>query len=907
MAAAFLLFFCAPTHVSGENGETSPEDQRLAGFVTEIKADSLGPYDGVYWLCDDGSVRPGDEPCDSIGGIRHGLPKNFVDEIGRHRGIYIGQILNATQYEVFLDYDRIFSRAKQYQVEKYLREVDDGWIMRTARFTPGLVDSVAEAQWGLGFMSSLCERDDMISKHYFVVREFARDIPHDRPSEPRTEADSLTGPPQESLERYLALTPEGTTVWNGLNTLIETQPSPAESSAIIGGILFDIRENILTVEPAWRLNAIDLSLYLEEILIERAAQWRPKTVVEALNKNYTLARALTGCGYIGLWEWGKISPSLAVDDDGMSRAPIPIDSYSAAARRAFDGGTAMFAAHYRTVEDLFSGFEPLAAGFINHRMRSTLLEEMSVAVGETQLYLAGLTAPDNKALADSIQSHFRGMSPGVTGGVLRFAAVTDTIVSFSADTIYVLPRLPDARAASAYMSPDSVRAGSFVWPHASALRFPVSIVSTGAFAVIDSANGTAMFYAVSPQGRVVFKPAADATEDESRLIGVSVPDIDDNMIRTDGIDLDETNCIPMTSIAAMGFGRVCGDRASAIGVLSTRFPDAVPKGFVIPFGVFRDHFDQSQPGTDRTYWDFVEETFEKAREWREDGELESVIDHIVLLRFAQLREMLQSMPLTPEFRSNLSTTFAQVFEMPIGTAPVNLVTHTNASGLEAVMDFNNPIHYNLTSESTIHRAILDAWASVFLDASYHARQRQLNDPEKLYASILIQRAINFEKSGVIITTGLVNSEPEDITVSIGWGVANDDHSRETSLLKADGTDVLLSPVRQLEYSVLSAGGGLGVGYTREMNEMTGTTGRLAFRHLVSVVRSELRRFTGSSTHSPVVLDLGFDGDNAWIVGIRPLATERRAARTAYLSNLDSNSWIDLDVQPDAPFPGPQDN
>ena len=83
----------------------------LARLVGELKEDPQGPFESIGWFCADGTTNPGDEPCDSVGGIRHGVHKDQVTRIARSLGIYLGQVLACAEFDVFLDEHRFFSRA----------------------------------------------------------------------------------------------------------------------------------------------------------------------------------------------------------------------------------------------------------------------------------------------------------------------------------------------------------------------------------------------------------------------------------------------------------------------------------------------------------------------------------------------------------------------------------------------------------------------------------------------------------------------------------------------------------------------------------------------------------------------------------------------------------------------------
>lgn len=70
------------------------------------------------------------------------------------------------------------SRLKQYQLDKYLRTVDNGWINQKGQFYRGSVQVEDEEAWGIDFYTWLLAKDDVLEQRYFLVRQSLRDIPH---------------------------------------------------------------------------------------------------------------------------------------------------------------------------------------------------------------------------------------------------------------------------------------------------------------------------------------------------------------------------------------------------------------------------------------------------------------------------------------------------------------------------------------------------------------------------------------------------------------------------------------------------------------------------------------------------------------------------------------------------------
>jgi len=135
-----FLFFYLLTIGFGIAQEKYTAEQ-LQTKITSYKNDIRGPYRDIRWFCTDGSIRQPKDPCpDNIGpGVQHARYKDEVISIGKTNHIYLGQILAYTDIDEFWDTADNHSRLKQYQLDKYLRLVDNGWINQKGQFYRGSV------------------------------------------------------------------------------------------------------------------------------------------------------------------------------------------------------------------------------------------------------------------------------------------------------------------------------------------------------------------------------------------------------------------------------------------------------------------------------------------------------------------------------------------------------------------------------------------------------------------------------------------------------------------------------------------------------------------------------------------------------------------------------------------------
>src|SRR5260370_5968531 len=167
---ALGAFFAPRTPADG--GLDDPATVRA--MVDAYKKDPLGPYQTLRWFCPDGSILLPQQRCPTPGGIQHAVPKDGVRNLALRQHVFLGQILAGTPNDEFLDEANGFSRPMQYQLERYLRAVDDGWIMRKAYAFRGAVQAEDEEAWSRRFLEWLVARDDLLASRFFLDRKSTR-------------------------------------------------------------------------------------------------------------------------------------------------------------------------------------------------------------------------------------------------------------------------------------------------------------------------------------------------------------------------------------------------------------------------------------------------------------------------------------------------------------------------------------------------------------------------------------------------------------------------------------------------------------------------------------------------------------------------------------------------------------
>lgn len=946
----FLPAFCAHAQTSNTND--------LKQLVQDCKKDQRGPYQSIRWFCPDGTILPPQERCPQPGGIQHALHKNVVQKIAREKGIFLGQILAGTPIEVFFDAANQNSRLKQYQMEKFLHAVDDGWIMQKARYYRGAVQAEDEEAWGLSILLNLMGRSDVLDAQFFLLRQAVKDIPHaannDRWQSIRAVSkiisDSLSafmdlrvklhGQPDETdlkrvrdfrtrnrlsitpgidaqfeklitdldiayhpfdirtLQNYIADLPGQSPLAIQLNTFIRTHTrgwtnngSLVSRCDDLAELLLGIRFNLSQVKLAKaRLAMLDLSNELENVLYREVGNWQPETVGELLAKNFVLAKAATGCGFLELWEWHTVESLLRAPNSDAKIPYTQVREKIEYARRIVEWGTGMVRSHYEPIASLFGTFEPLASGFIDDRIRASILLRLGDVVGQLKDIADRFSNTSNKVFNIANQNHVRGLNPGFAVGEMVVVTGSAENIDFATDKIYVVQRTPsEMKPVAGIATVEEGNLVSHVQLLARNLGIPNAVLSQQNLLDLQKFSGQQVFYAVSPEGTVVMKSTSAMTVQEKALIEVRKRSEERIAVPARKLDLNRKDLLSLKNLRAFDSGKYCGPKAANLGQLKYMFPENVVEGLVIPFGAFRAHLDQIMPGTDNTYWHFLEQTFVYARDEREVGLDEAEVEKRTLENLAQLREAIKKIDFLPGFREKLRQRFHQEFDEELGELAVFIRSDTN---MEDLKDFTgaglNLTVFNVVDEEKILQGIRDVWASPYTERSYRWRQKYLLNPENVYPSILIIPTVNVQKSGVMITTGVTSLNSNDVTVAFsrGAGGAVEGQAAETYLLRYDGKNILQTPAREVYYNLLPETGGSKKATTFFNERLLNEADLQKLRDFSQVVKKKLPGAPGIETDGPFDVELGFLDGKIWLFQIRPYVENKRAKSTAYLQALD---------------------
>jgi hypothetical protein len=927
-------------------------DEDIRGLVQLFKNDPRGPFQAIRWFCPDGTVVAPPEHCSQPGGIQHALPKTAVQEMADRQGIYLTQILAGTLYEDFWDAGHEHSRAKQYVLEKFLFETDDGWILRKAQYYRGAYQVEDEEAWGLQFFQWLLKKSEPLREQFFLIRQLAKAVPHRSQNdyllrlralskeiadldarfmdirtkihgqpeasdsqlvknfvshyqssvgpEIRAKLDQLQQAMEtfyqetrvEHLRTYLSRIPENSICTDKLNRLLESAGSstPRELCISISELLWTLRQQLVIEQQASRkLNLLDLSIDLESILFRNTADWRAVTGTDLIEKVWVLCEAAAACGFLEIWEWEAIAPFLAKSERQPSM-PLPqFAEKNAAFRRLLEWSTGMVYAIMEPAVQVYR-FEPLAAGFFDHCLRSSVILPLGEAVTVLSDITASQTGSRNQVMQIKDSGGMQGLNPGFSTGALTVIPGSPEQVEFNPQQIVALSRVPsNLTPVAGILTVSEGNLVSHVQLLARNLGIPNAVINASHLQALLPFQDAMVFYAVSPGGTIVMKPVAEMTVEEKQLVEIQARSEEKIRVSVDKLRLNQINLMPLSQVKSTDSGQLCGPKAANLGQLKQLFPDHVVNGIVIPFGVFDLHLDQMIPGRNITYWQMLQTIYREAERDRQSGMDEEAIENKLLDRLKTYREWLKIMPFEAEFIAELSQYFITQFGRELGKVPVFIRSDTN---MEDLKDFTgaglNLTVFNVVEKEKILQAIRDVWMSPFTERSYRWRQKYLLNPESVYPSILIMPTVSVDKSGVMVTSGVPSGASTDISVAFNRGVAGSVEGQisEQVLLKSNGEDELISPARETEFTTVPESGG-----TRKMgtafNERILTdSDRRQLRQIADLIRQRMQQVSGADSQGPYDVELGFQNDQLYLFQVRPFVENRKARSSAYLQHLD---------------------
>jgi hypothetical protein len=923
------------------------EAQQLRQSIQEMRANPRGPFSQIRWFCNDGSVLPPKAyACvEHGGGNQHG---EWSDQTLRLRaaGFPVANVMVQLDAADFGELPPQQDHFRALILEQFLIDYDDGWILHKARYYRGAFQIEDEEASAYAFLSELARQPGWIETRYPLLVEAARLIPHGQSAIGAADIrgmatvlntedagfselrNKIHGRPEPSdaarVREYAARSgkPELADDYEALAAAIDTaarlpDPAPAidafaaksrdsqlantlrqQTAALsdaatatqrlerLGTLMATLREGIS--RSGNPLDCIDLILSLEAHVFNLGQKLgigeTRYSRAESVDLMHGFARAAYGVGLLTAWEWQNLSNSMKAFDAGT----MELDGYLAELRylgRAPGWATRRLALYFEPTIHRFAQIEPLSAEYLPDRMRgspllfySRLLEPLE---GDA-MQLAGIR---QQMFGRDVPSGLRSLNPGIGRGVLRTLDELRNVPEGTADSIALVPEtVSELPVVAGILTEHEGNALSHVQLLARNLGVPNVVVADQHLPDLRRYLGQRIMVASSPRG--VVRIMLDDSHEDAR--SDTAPQVSERIsIDVSRLDLTTQELIPTSQLGSADQGVRVGPKAAQVGKLTKHFPGHVAPGLAVPFGLFAHSLldRQVEPGGP-TLFEWMTIHFD---------ELQAIDDPVQ--RTTRTREILgtirnwfETRPPNPEKLDQFHQALLDNFG-PDGSYGVFVRSDTNVEDLPGFTGAGiNLTVPNVVGFDNIVQAMRDVWASPFTERSYGWRQGIMNDPEHVYASVLLHRSVNADISGVLVTADAETGARDHITVVVNEGVGGgvEGQAAESLLVrKSDAKVSLLGSATAPYKRILKTSGG---------SELVSTSGaeRLLTEDKIAALLKFVSQLPGwfdtlpPEERADAVADVefGFVGDKLYLFQIRPFVQSQGASSSSYLRSLD---------------------
>ncbi len=928
-----------------------PAPATLRQWVVEMKDAPRGPFKRIRWFCNDGAILPPRPyACgEHGGGVQHGEYSERTATLRMH-GYFVANVLADLIPRDFLARPQADTLLKQILLEQFLIEADDGWIFRRARFYRGALQAENETAQGRALLLELVKDRNWRRDNYLVLREAVRFLPHGREGAPFTEMRQLArtigeqDPVFDSLKVKLHVRPEATDAeavrrhaaekgrselaaeYAQLARLIEDVYRPrslaAELLHLAGRVrdrsLADsLREKAAALEPgasprlrhaaASRLLAVmrerlgeagsaermltvlDASLDLEQEVFHSGNAWLSEFA--GADRGERLAwlqdshSALFGIGLISARQRQALGESV----QRLTRGDPPLGLYreelAYLARAPAWADDALYF-HFGATVDHLAILEPLVRLYSQDRLRGSPLVAAATVLDTLMVDADRLLGVPHDIFGTTAGSGVRALNPGLARGELRVLRPGARAEGLDRNAIYLLPEtLADLSPVAGIITRGAGNSLSHVQLLARNLGIPNIVVDERLAADIEAWLGRPVVLAVSSGGAVVL--AADGPRWQAVFPRREAPR--EILIRPDleKLDLGVTDFIPLDRLRAGDSGRVVGPKGANLGELKAHFPELVPEGLALPFGLFRRHLAQPIAPGGPPVFAWLAEQYALLANIADERSREQAAAAFL----QRLRTWIETSEPGRDFRVRLAAAMSAAFGAD-GSYGVFVRSDTNVEDLPGFTGagLNRTVPHVVGFDNVV-AAILEVWASPFSERAYRWRQAHMERPEQVYASVLLLESVAADKSGVLVTKDAIHDRAGWLTAAVSEGVggAVEGQRAEELLIARDGRRVrLLAQASEPFRRALDPTGGV-VRVAAAGPEVLLAAEEIAI--LAAMAQAIPERFPalhdGEGRPAPADIEFGFAAGRFVLFQIRPYLESRRARQDAFLARLDA--------------------
>ncbi len=918
-------------------------------WIAAMKKQPRGPFSQVRWFCKDGQILP-PQPfaCEAFGGGSQHGQWSKQSEILRQQGYLIANVLAdlPASYATLRVDDA--DALNQILLEQYLIDVDDGWIMRNARFYRGALQAEAEADGARRLLTALLADQDWYTRGFATIRIAAQILAHgvDTSSvrEIRQFSSDLAGrdkgfialrnkihirPAPEDAEAvlnylhkvsdvslrldYLRLSALITDVYEShdltkmlINFAGRIQVPSALAGRLRAGavdlhssdpaqrfhatalLMQELRDGLpLIADGIYRLRALDLSFQLEREHNVAASELRRQLPRMSRRKLTTL---MASSAY-AIYGSGLITQRLLLQVKDavtqLSKQDPGVGRYKNTLNllaRMPDWSHQGLRFHFDESMQKMAAIEPAAKLFIQDQLRGSPLFFYVELLQRAVTDANQLLGVSSQLFGDRTGSGIRGLNPGLARGRLIDA---DRVQEPGRDDIVLVSEtVADLPPVAGIITAGSGNPLSHIQLLARSMGIPNVVIDADLLPALKKHAGEQVQLAVSPAGTVQLQTWSAEAAGAGQAASRET-----NLIKPDLDKLDLTNRVlmPLSSLRASDSGVMVGPKAAKLAELQQHFPETVADGLVIPFGVFRGLLEQTMPGTDGSVFAWMEQQYAALRELPEDSVERQAATKAFRLR---LQDWIEHADQGEDFYQQLSTAAEQVFGAD-GSYGVFVRSDTNVEDLPgftgAGLNLTVP---NVVGLAQIRQAISRVWASPFSERAFAWRQSQMTEPQHVYPAVLLLRSVAAEKSGVMVTADLQAQQAGWVSIVSNEGVGGAVDGQLAESLRVNritGEVQILAEATATQRRILLAEGGIKKLPVLDRGQVLEAS---EIKQLIELTDLIPQRFPAildaEGRPAPADVEFGFLRGRLHLFQIRPLVESRAASSNAYLQSLDAD-------------------
>jgi hypothetical protein len=856
--AVLAIAFAASVGQAALLDQPTPEVLAEARRIVQEMADSQrGPYSQIAWFCNDGTIQPPRAyACREHGGGRQHAQYSAQQQRLAELGWTVGTVFAATSFdELFVSRPRQ-QRLRELALERYMTDIDNGWVLRRAQAYRGRVQVEDEDFAGRELLNKLFEDTAWAEDNFLLVRESARVIPHGDdtdlartvrraaielaeldPAAERWRVEIHTSPSaataqrlrnwlaaQESAEvleigaalagdldllygsdgrraridellRSLRRSTSGR-AWSG--EVETTLAMPADRLVIdLCGQLSSARSTLFAALPIVRrltlldaMQGLETEVQLAYQQLSAVQQW-PRAKLVQLNQ------ALLECAYgSGLLSAGERA-SLLVALDFAGRDELGLSEYrNAVARLKRAPAWALGTIRHTFAEALLNyiALDERAARFGDDVLRGSPLWMLGDTLKILSLDVDRLSGSVVE-LAGHPVSTAVALNSGIASGRLRIFATNDEVAAaeIDRDDIVVLPEtIAELSPVAGILTLGEGNALSHVQLLARNFGIPNVAVDLATIDSLRTLAGEQMVLVVGSGGNVVLQ-AYD--ENVAQAMAQPVAAQSEERIRVPVPDLDVQRILPLAEIGRELSGKLVGPKAANLGELNRIFPGKVAPAVAIPFGIYAAHLEKAG----------LMRRIEAAFAGRDAGSMSA---EEVAMELAAVRSAIAAIQLSPATVAALDAAMADEFGEP-GRYGVFVRSDTNVEDLPQFTGAGlNETIANVVGRELQLAGIPRVWSSVLSPRALAWRATVLANPAQIYASVLLMKSVPSTKSGVLVTSNLIDRSAPGLTASVAWGVggAVAGEAAESIVIFADRTELVFEAKSPYQRKLAASGG-----------------------------------------------------------------------------------------------------